>query len=221
MMDEYRQTLEQAKNLQRTENGALGYSTTGNVLVDLNFTVPSDGASVYFDGWVMPKGANTELAHDFVNYLCRPDVAARNMSFIGYTSTIAGNEIFDLLLDWYGSDEGEYTVDLTYFFDGTLDESYLSEDGRVLVQTEELGRQFSAQYPEKEIVEVASIMRDFGNRNEAVLNMWLEFKANSLSPSLILISVAILFGALLVLLWFTKPKRDSARRRKEWLAKQK
>ena len=46
MMDEYRQTLEQAKNLQRTENGAIGYSTTGNVLVDLNFTVPSNHNNV-------------------------------------------------------------------------------------------------------------------------------------------------------------------------------
>ena len=33
--------------------------------------------------------------------------------------------------------------------------------------------------------------------------------------------VAILVGACLVLLWFTKPKRDSARRHKEWLKKQK
>ena len=187
----------------------------------LNFTVPSDGASVYFDGWVMPKGANTELAHDFVNYLCRPDVAARNMNFIGYTSTIAGDEIFELVLDWYSSDEGEYEVDLTYFFEGTLDESYLNEDGRITVLTEELGRQFSAQYPAEEVVRSASIMRDFGDRNEAVLNMWLEFKANELSVSLILISLAILAGASLVLLWFTKPKRDSARRRREWLAKQK
>lgn len=42
MMDEYRQTL----SMQETENGALGYSTTGKDLVDLNFTVPSNHNNV-------------------------------------------------------------------------------------------------------------------------------------------------------------------------------
>ena len=42
MMNEYKQTLDKVNSLQRTENGALGYSTTGQVLVDLNFTVPSN-----------------------------------------------------------------------------------------------------------------------------------------------------------------------------------
>ncbi len=187
----------------------------------LNFSVPEDGGSVWFDGWVMPKGANTELAHDFVNYLCQPSVAARNMEFIGYTSVIAGNEIFDLVQDWYGDDEGEYTVDLTYYFEGTLSEDYLSEDGKILVQTAEIGRQFSAQYPEKSVVDRCFIMRDFGDRNDAVLTMWSQFKANDISAGLLMMFVVILAGACFVLLWFTKPKRDSARRRKEWLAKQK
>ena len=187
----------------------------------LNFSVPEDGGSVWFDGWVMPKGANTELAHDFVNYLCNPSVAARNMEFIGYTSVIAGNEIFDLVQDWYGDDEGEYTVDLTYYFDGTLSEDYLTEDGKILVQTAEIGRQFSAQYPEKSVVDRCFIMRDFGDRNDAVLTMWTQFKANDISAGLLMMFVVILVGFCLVLLWFTKPKRDSARRHKEWLARQK
>lgn len=189
--------------------------------MELAFSVPEDGGSMWFDGWVMPKGANTELAQDFVNYLCSPAVAAQNMEFIGYTSVIAGEEIFDLVLDWYGDEEGEYTVDLTYYFEGTLSEDYLTEDGKVLVTTAELGRQFSAQYPEKSVVDRCSIMRDFGSRNDAVLTMWSEFKANNISAGLLLAFVGILVGACLVLLWFTKPKRDSARRRKEWLAKQK
>ena len=187
----------------------------------LNFSVPEDGGSVWFDGWVMPKGANTELAHDFVNYLCKPSVAARNMEFIGYTSVIAGDEIFDLVQDWYGDDEGEYTVDLTYYFEGTLSEDYLTEDGKILVQTAEIGRQFSAQYPEKSVVDRCFIMRDFGERNDAVLTMWTQFKANDISAGLLMMFVVILVGFCLVLLWFTKPKRDSARRHKEWLEKQK
>lgn len=41
-MNEYKQTLDKVNSLQQTENGALGYSTTGKTLVDLNFTVPSN-----------------------------------------------------------------------------------------------------------------------------------------------------------------------------------
>lgn len=49
MMNEYKQTLEETKNLQRTENGALGYSTTGQELVDLNFSIPSNHDNVSFE----------------------------------------------------------------------------------------------------------------------------------------------------------------------------
>ena len=46
-MDEYKQTLEATQNRQRTENGALGYSTTGSELVDLNSIVPSNHNNVF------------------------------------------------------------------------------------------------------------------------------------------------------------------------------
>lgn len=48
-MNEYKQTLDKVNSLQRTENGALGYSTTGQVLVDLNFIVPSNHNNVNTD----------------------------------------------------------------------------------------------------------------------------------------------------------------------------
>ena len=190
--------------------------------VQLNFSVPEDGGSVWFDGWVMPKGADTELAHDFVNYLCAPETAVRNMDYIGYTSIVAGDEIFDYVLDCYSDEEGEYTVDLTYYFGGTLSEDYYSEDGKILVQTGEIGRMFSAQYPEESVAKRGFIMRDFGAKNEEVLTMWAGFKSNNIAPEiLVAIFAVIILCAAVVLLWFTKPKRDSARRRKEWLAKQK
>lgn len=46
MMNEYQQTLNEVNNFQQTENGATGYSTTGNDLVDLNFRVPSNHNNV-------------------------------------------------------------------------------------------------------------------------------------------------------------------------------
>jgi len=46
MMTELSQTLGKVNNMQETENGATGYSTSGQKLVDLNFRVPSNHNNV-------------------------------------------------------------------------------------------------------------------------------------------------------------------------------
>lgn len=91
--------------------------------VYLNYIVPEEGSNVWFDGWVMPKGANKQLAESFVNYLCKPEIAARNMNFIGYTSSIVGDDILDLIDEWYGSTMPEYSEELSswiYDYDGVI-----------------------------------------------------------------------------------------------------
>ena len=86
--------------------------------VYLNYQVPEEGSNVWFDGWVMPKGANKELAQSFVNYLCNPKVAVRNMNYIGYTSSIVGDEIIDMIDDWYGAILPEYNEqESTWYYD--------------------------------------------------------------------------------------------------------
>ena len=78
----------------------------------LNYYVPDEGSNIWFDGWVMPKGANKELAQMFVNYVCNPEVAVQNMNFIGYTSSIVGDEILDMIDDWYGATLPEFDEEL-------------------------------------------------------------------------------------------------------------
>ncbi len=68
----------------------------------LNYVVPEEGSNVWFDGWVMPNGANKVLAQSFINYLCNPEIAVRNMNVIGYTSAIVGDDILDMIDEWYG-----------------------------------------------------------------------------------------------------------------------
>ena len=58
--------------------------------ISLNYVIPEEGSNVWFDGWVMPKGADTELAEEFLNFISRPDIAALNMNEVGYSSAIAG-----------------------------------------------------------------------------------------------------------------------------------
>ena len=56
-----------------------------SVGVSLDYYVPDEGSNVWFDGWVIPKYAkNVKAARYFINYMCRSDIALRNMDAIGY-----------------------------------------------------------------------------------------------------------------------------------------
>ena len=76
----------------------------------LEYYVPEDGSNVWYDGWTLPKGANKELAYAFMEYLSTPENAAANMNYIGYTSFIACDEVFDLVSSWYGVSEFNITT---------------------------------------------------------------------------------------------------------------
>ena len=71
----------------------------------LEYSVPEEGSNIWYDGWVMPKGANEELAYAFINFLSDPTNAAINMNYIGYTSFVASEEVFDQVVNWYGAHE--------------------------------------------------------------------------------------------------------------------
>ena len=147
---------------------------------ELAFVIPKEGSTIYFDGWVMPKGANVELAQDFVDFLCRPEIAVLNMDYIGYTSAIAGDEIFDLVCENYADEDGEFEYDLSYFFNGTLSEDKYT-DGKAIIRTNTFGRQLTTQYPSTDEVSRCGIMEDFGDRNEDVLEMWTKVKSNNIT----------------------------------------
>jgi spermidine/putrescine transport system substrate-binding protein len=42
-----------------------------------------------------------EYAQKFIDFISRPDIAAANMDYIGYTSFIAGDDILELVRGWY------------------------------------------------------------------------------------------------------------------------
>ena len=118
------------------------------------------GSNVWFDGWCIPKYAkNTEAANMFINFLCRPDISIKNMEFIGYTSAIATPEILEWIEENYSADEYE-PVDLSYFF----------------------GEEYSAvpvdivQYPSAAIIANSAVMRDYGNNQEIMLDLWTSIK---------------------------------------------
>ena len=55
---------------------------------DLKFQpAPKEGTNVWIDGWVIPKNArHLENAHKFIDFMCRPDIAAENFRRLGYST---------------------------------------------------------------------------------------------------------------------------------------
>ncbi len=55
--------------------------------VDIGYAIPKEGAQMWFDNLAIPKDAkNVAEAHAFINFLLKPDVAARNSNFIAYAN---------------------------------------------------------------------------------------------------------------------------------------
>jgi putrescine transport system substrate-binding protein len=55
--------------------------------VDIAYAIPKEGAQLWFDNLAIPKDApNADEAHAFINYLQKPEVAARNSNFISYAN---------------------------------------------------------------------------------------------------------------------------------------
>ncbi|WP_338779452.1 ABC transporter substrate-binding protein [Metabacillus sp. FJAT-52054] len=53
----------------------------------LDYVVPEEGSNLWFDNMVIPKtAANREAAHQFINFMLEPDVAAQNAEYVGYST---------------------------------------------------------------------------------------------------------------------------------------
>ena len=140
----------------------------------LNYALPKEGSNVWFDGWCMPKGSRTDVAEAFVNFICNPENAALCMESVGYTSPVVGEDIWEMINEWYGAKDGVESepVDLSFFFGDSIEGKAI-----INVPTEERGRQFDAQYPTLEALNRCCIMRDFGEQQEKVEAMWSRVKA--------------------------------------------
>ncbi len=144
--------------------------------VNLDYEVPQEGSNVWYDGWVIPKYArNVKAASYFINYLCRSDVALKNMDASGYVSSIATDEILEEKIDT----TLEYYSDLSYFFGPKAKRIQIDK----------------VQYPDKSVVARCAMIRDSGDRTEAVLEMWSKVKGDNLGAGIVIIilsSVALL-----------------------------
>jgi putrescine transport system substrate-binding protein len=65
--------------------------------VDIAYAIPKEGAQLWFDNLAIPKDArNPTDAHAFINYLQKPEVAAKNSNFISYANgNLASQKFID------------------------------------------------------------------------------------------------------------------------------
>jgi spermidine/putrescine transport system substrate-binding protein len=136
-----------------------------SVNVSLGYSIPLEGSNIWFDGWIIPKYAkNVKAASYFLNYLCQPEIALRNMDISGYTSAVASPVIMDAQIDSSLTE----TVNLSYFF-GPGNDSLLINP---------------VQYPDSSIVNRCVLLHDFLDKNDMVLEMWSRVKGDNLNRAM-------------------------------------
>jgi|SRR3954454_2398660 putrescine transport system substrate-binding protein len=56
-------------------------------LVDISYVIPKEGAYMWFDNMAIPKDAeHVDEALAFINYMMKPEVAAKNSNFVSYAN---------------------------------------------------------------------------------------------------------------------------------------
>lgn len=137
----------------------------------LGYFVPSVASNIWYDGWVIPTSVNNKLATMmFLDYMCAPERAIRNSLAIGYTCATSKTLIQNNEEALSYIEENEYDL-----------EEYFENEGR---------------FPQ--INETLGVMRDFGKRNEVVVQMWQRAKSGGhVAVELWYIILAIVLGIAL------------------------
>jgi putrescine transport system substrate-binding protein len=65
--------------------------------VEIGYAIPKEGAQMFFDNLAIPADArNVSEAYELINYLYRPEVAARNSDFLSYANgNLASQKLID------------------------------------------------------------------------------------------------------------------------------
>jgi spermidine/putrescine-binding protein len=174
------------------------YALDSDGYVIYDYTNNSDGDAVYLDGKgvhdvVIKDSDGKEQTYEGI------DTGDVDMTGSDYSApTLAGVKA----ADWsaYAKEKGWYSIDLSYFFQGTLkdlsdaDMHFYSDEieevtGKNLAGQSEtvlVGRQFLAQYPTEDEASKGTIlcqipgfavMEDYGENNAYILRMWENVKS--------------------------------------------
>lgn len=84
---------DEIKDILIAEDANIGvvYSGDAGIVIEENpkykYVLPKEGTNLWFDVAAIPKNArNVNRAHDFINFLLRPEIAARNAEYLQYAT---------------------------------------------------------------------------------------------------------------------------------------
>ena len=185
-------------NLSWSGDAQWAIDEAADIGMELRYAIPQTGSAVWFDGWVIPKYAkNIKAARYFINFMCKPENALRNMDMTGYVSAIGGEKILQNMTDPEEFDP----IDVSYFFGPQADSVCINQ----------------VMYPGKNIIERCAMMHDRGT--EELLKMWSRVKGDSASAWTYIL-ICLVFAGLIaaVIMKYTKKRyrrrRYAMRRRK-------
>ena len=155
--------------------------------VDLRFSLPKEGFTVWFDGWVIPKYAqNVKAAKYWINFMSRPDIVIRNVDATGYVSVSGAPEVMEAF-----TDEEYDPIDLSYFFGAQADSVCANP----------------VLYPAREDIERSTQEHDWADNTPKLIEMWSRVKGDNAS-SFTYILIVVLLVALAVAGFWSRAKKS-------------
>ena len=182
-------------NLSWSGDAQWAIDEAAEIGIELRYSIPKEGSAVWFDGWVIPKYAkNSKAASYFINFMCMPENALRNMDVTGYVSVIGGQQVLEALID-----EDEYApVDASYFFGEEASQACLN----------------NIMFPEKSVIERCAMLHD--TDTDALLRMWSRVKGSNASAwTYILIFIVLgglIFAVAMKYYWRNRRKMHSKKK---------
>ena len=188
-------------NLSWSGDAQWAIDEAAEIDLELRYNIPETGSVIWFDGWVIPKYAkNIKAANYFINFMCKPENALRNMDMTGYVSAIGG----DMILESMSDPESYEPLDASYFFGTQADSACVNP----------------VMYPAKKIVESCGMLHD--TDTEALLKMWSRVKGDNASAWTYTVICLVFAGLItLVVLKYTRKAYRRRNRRKKYSNKRK
>ncbi|HXW28575.1 MAG TPA: polyamine ABC transporter substrate-binding protein [Xanthobacteraceae bacterium] len=63
--------------------------------VEIGYAIPKEGTQLWFDNLAIPRDAkHVDEAHELINFLLRPQIAAKNTNFVSYANGVAASRPF-------------------------------------------------------------------------------------------------------------------------------
>ena len=192
------------KDQMTQEHGWLNLTWSGDAVwaieeaaemgVELRYAIPSEGCTVWFDGWVIPKYAkNIDAARYWIDFMCRPDIVIRNVDVTGYVSVSCAPEVMEAF-----EDDSFEPLDLSYFFG---EEATAVRTNPVL-------------YPDREVILRSTMEHDWGENTDKLIAMWSRVKGDNASSSTYVIVGILVIGLAAVLVLRSRGKKSHSKRRR-------